>query len=76
MKAENDSTCPSNIGFVWEYYNSSNWIDAGNGIVIRCESDNKLEDFYTITGVALTVLLIIIGAVAAFFHIQETLLPK
>ena len=44
MKAENDSTCTSDIGNGWEYYNDSNWMDAGNGIVIRCESDIKLAD--------------------------------
>ena len=43
-RAENDSTCPTDIGLVWKYYNGSKWMDAGNGIVMRCESDIKLAD--------------------------------
>ena len=83
MKAENDSTCPTDIGFVWKYYNGSNWMDAGNGIVIRCESDIKLADLvkdpenipYLVAGgvglLALVVLLLT-GSYCAYKRRHQT----
>ena len=35
FKAENDSTCPSDIGFIWQYDDQGNWHEAGKGIVIH-----------------------------------------